>query len=64
MRSTKAERMEAHRLKMEMRGIKNHQNCKDLAANPEYVFANQSIHHENYNETPAEQTARMLEKSS
>jgi hypothetical protein len=59
-RATKAERYEAHRAKLEMKEAMKptfHQE------NP-HVFANQSQHHENWGETPAEQDARMRENNS
>ncbi len=64
-RNTKRERAAEHRDKMEMKKLKNEQNHKDVARRmQEFPLANQSQHSEHYGETPAEQTKRMLEKSS
>ena len=62
--STKNARALAHAVKMRVKKKLNAHNANRLLEHPEFVLANQSVKHDNYGETPAEQSKRMLEKSS
>jgi hypothetical protein len=57
-RSTKAERAEEHRIRMEMRRIKNAHNSKELADSPQFVRANLSWDHEHFADTPRDHEKR------
>lgn len=60
-RETKAERKEAHRIRMEMKKARNAMNHDE--ARP-FVLANMSRNHPEFGEQPHDQARRMLEKSS
>jgi len=62
--ASKAEKKLAHIVKMGMKKKLNEHNRLSSMSRPEYVLANQSQHHENFGETPAQQAQRMREKSS
>ena len=56
-RATKAELRDAHRVKMEMKRILNAHNREDYATK-EHIFANLSVNHEYYGDTPSEHSRR------
>lgn len=61
-RASKRDLIEAHRIELEMRRAKYAHLASGL--DKEFIFANLSPKHDEFGETPSEQTRRMIEKTS
>jgi hypothetical protein len=57
-RATKSDLRDAHRVKMEAKQIVNDHNARDAGYNKRHTFANLSVNHEYYGDTPQEHEAR------
>jgi hypothetical protein len=57
-RAIKADIRDAHRVKMMAKRIINDHNAKEAGWNKDHTFANLSVNHEHYGDTPQEHEAR------
>jgi len=64
-RATKADRADAHRIKMGMKQALREHYGREALDNKEWIYANLSRNHEHFGDTPSENEARKFaEKTS